>query len=163
MVNKKLGKAEFKPSVPSKAGKADINDIHKSLGFGEVPGDYSARRNDLEFDAELKKELQEKNLVARWINYQKYQKTKFHPSHWVPFKRESTPKNVALFSKNEGYTVFKDLILAVKPVAWNDAHKKHLRDRAQRMSNPQALKTKEFKESLKASGLPAVVKEGYED
>ena len=153
-----------KGKAPVKSGRKSIEDVRKELGFGDVPGQYVAKRNDLELDPALAKELTELELVPRWINFQKYRQRGFHKSRWVPYKRTSSPGNSAVYSVDpQGYTVYQDLVLGVKPEDWNEAHKKMLRRKAQLYSNPQELKAKEFKEFTRANDVGATVKEGYED
>jgi hypothetical protein len=62
-----------------------------------------------------------------------------------------------------GYTSYQDLVLAVKPLDYSIAHKKYLREKAQRQSNPAKLKAEEFREYAKGQGTIGKIDDKYED
>jgi len=154
-----------KSKATPKGGQKSIKEQHKDLGFAPIDlNNYAARRSALDLDDALWKELEEKNLVPRWINFNTYRKQGFHKSHWKPFKRNSNPSNGAIFAVGpDGLTFKQDLVLAVKPKDWNDAHRKYLKDQAMTGKKIAKVKAKELKDSLESAGISSVVKEGYED
>lgn len=145
--------------------KKQISEIHAELGFGPVPLAYSPSTDGTNIDPELARELVENGLVCRFINAKEYRRKGFHPSKWVPYKRTSRPRNGALFNVDpDGYTVNQDLILAVKPVDWNEAHRKYLQEKANRLVGAAQTEASDaLRKSLAASGLKSKVVDGYED
>jgi len=157
-----MKKEQSKQAV--KEGKMSIKELHKKLGFGTIPADYDDNQSTLSIDKRLEEELIANDLVWRFINFKEYKKKGFHSSKWVPYQRTSTPQNGALYTQDpNGYTVKQDLILAVKPNSYNDAHKKYLKSKVDRQGNPQKIKAQEMKESLKESGLSGKITVGYDE
>lgn len=152
-------------TAPTVAGKKSIKDVHQELGFGELDANYRPSGTSLDIDPALKKELKELGLVYRFINYKTFKQRGFHKAHWKPYMRKSTPDGGAIFTVDpNGYTVHQDLVLAVKPVDWSVAHKKFLKEKADRLDNIQSTKAQELKSSLKSSGATdAKVFEGYDE
>ena len=145
-------------------GKKSVKAIQQELGFGELPGSYALKGSSLDIDAALKKELGDKQFAYRFINFKTYKERGFHKSHWKPYKRTSTPTGGAQYTVDpDGYTVHQDLVLAVKPLEWHEAHKQYLRGKAERIANPQKLKAQEFRESMKQAGVNSEVVEGFEE
>jgi len=150
--------------VPEINGKKNIKKVHEELGFGEVPNTYSTGASILDIDQALQKELKDLDLVYRFINFKQYKQKGFHQSKWQPYKRTSSATGGAVYNTDpDGYTVKQDLVLAVKPRSWNEAHKKMLQAKADRLAGRDAEIAKEFRDSLREAGISSVVKEGYED
>lgn len=145
-------------------GRKSNKNLHKSLGFDDLPDDYSPIGTGLGIDKALKEELKENDLAYRFIYFKKYKQQGFHKSRWVPYKRDSEPSHGAVFTVDpSGYTIYQDLVLAVKPMDWQHAHKKYLQKKANRQSNTQKMKAEELREHMKSSSTPLKVDEGYED
>lgn len=145
-------------------GLKSNKDLHKSLGFDDLPDDYSPIGTGLDIDIALKKELKQNDLAFRFIYFKTYKNQGYHKSRWVPYKRESEPSHGAVFTVDpSGYTIHQDLVLAVKPMDWQHAHKKYLKQKAARQSNTQKIKAEELREHMKSSSAPLKVNEGYED
>lgn len=164
----KTTKSGAKPMVrkqasgdPVKGGKKSVKQVHQDLGFGDVPNNYDVNKSDLDIDTELAQELQTKGLVHRWINRTRFQKTGFHKNHWKPYKRESRPGGYVSNIDSDGYTIMQDLILAVKPVSWNDAHRQYLKNKVERQTNVQKRQAEEFKQFSEKSGLKTEIDTGY--
>ena len=152
---------ETRKGAPVVAGKKSIKDIHADLGFGDV-SEYKSSRDKLSLDPELEAELKSKQLVPRYINRAQYASDGYHGRDWVPYRRDSRPKKSGTGNiDSSGYTIHKDLILAVKPVAWNDKHREFLKERTARQANPEAMAAEQMKEQLDRSGYKAKVDTGY--
>lgn len=151
-------------TVSEIGGKKNIKKLHEELGFGELSSEYKAGASTLDIDQALKKELEENGLVCRFINFGQYKQKGFHPSRWVPYKRETAVSGGAVYTLDaNGYTVKQDLVLAVKPKDWNEAHKKYLKDKADRLSGSDKEAANKLRESMKDTGYAHKVYEGFED
>lgn len=145
-------------------GLKSNKDLHKSLGFDDLPDNYSPIGTGLDIDKALKKELKENDLAYRFIYFKLYKQQGYHKSRWVPYKRDSEPSHGAVFTVDpSGYTIHQDLVLAVKPMDWQHAHKKYLQKKAARQSNTQKMKAEELREHMKSSSTPLKINEGYEE
>lgn len=159
----KNGKIDINEAVEV-SGKKTVKQIYEDLGFGAVPKSYSPNQSTLDIDSELKAELAGLKLAYRFINFKQFKDKGFHSAHWKPYKRKSSTKDGSRFNIDpNGYTTYQDLVLAVKPVEWNDAHKQYLRQKAKKQSNPAKLKADEFKEHVKDQGISTKVDDTFED
>lgn len=159
-----IKKKEVSTPNPMKEGKKSVKDIHKDLGFGDLATEYGARSNVLQLDPALAKELEEKQLVPRWLNNKIYKEKGFHRSDWVPYKRESSPKNSVVTTQNmDGYTIYKDLILGVKPKDWNEHHKQVLMRKANSQNDVQKKLAEDFKDFSSNRGGGASITVGYDE
>ena len=149
-----------KNDAPSVGGKTNVKSIHSELGFGDISA-ISGQESMLDLDNDLKMELKNLDLEARFINFKDYKSKGFHSQHWKPYKRQSKPQGGAIYTvDSEGYTVKGDLILAVKPCDWADTQRKQLKQKADKLhSYSQA--TEDFKSSVR--GARHKVVEGFED
>jgi len=159
---------EFSAVNPTKGNKESIaaraKRIKESMGFGEVPDDYSASASMLDLDKELAIELKELGLVPRWINAKKYALHGFHKSKWVPYKRESVAIASNLYvTAADGLTTKQDLVLAVKPAEWNLAHKKYLAKKAGNLKKSAETKAQDIRAFATDKGIDIKVHDGYEE
>lgn len=146
-------------------GKKNIKKLHEELGFGELPGEYNAGASTLDIDQALKKELEDNGLVARFINFGHFKQRGFHPAKWQPYKRQTSATGGAVYTVDaNGYTVKQDLVLAVKPKDWNDAHKKFLKNKADRLNGDSEKEAAEkLKASMKETGYDHKISIGYDE
>ena len=152
-----------KPAV--KEGKIDITKKHREMGFMPLSEeDGPQMKSMLDLHPDLQKEFDKYDLVPRWLNRKEFGKRGMHLSGWVPYKSEWRPASTVGYNVGpDGCVVFGDLILGAKPKEHQKAHIKRLRERAERISNPQALATQNLKDSARQAGLKTVIKEGFED
>jgi hypothetical protein len=93
----------------------------------------------------VKVELDAKGLEGRWINYNQYLADgNFHKEGWVPYKPEKQDASNGFFFGNnpDGIIRRKELVLAARDKEVCEAHRTHLRDKANL--------TKGFKKAQKA-------------
>lgn len=126
-------------------------------------GDLFGNRQKI--PADIQKELDEKNLAARFVSIKVIQESGgYHPKGWVPYKLDNPRKNPIDGSVDPLFRV-GDLVLAVKTQA---DHKRHLAHLASR-SNSQALEQKksiqEMRDKIRESRAEKHVSllEGYEE
>ena len=154
MTKSKTKSATQAPTSEGRKPASKIKEAYEEYGFAEKPSDFGEGRSMLDLDPELKAELKEKGFEARWINYKQYKNAGFHKRDWKPYRRESQPKGTVLHNVDaEGYTFRQDLILAVKPISYVEAHRAHLRKKALYQADASALKRKEFTEYSRNTGL----------
>jgi hypothetical protein len=126
-------------------------------------------RNNFDIDASLKKELDEKGLIPRWVNIKQMENYGgYHPKGWVPYKRESISDTEKLFGNStDGYLRRGDTVLAVKKKEDVDKHRAYLRNEAKSSSVKELTKRtkKDFKDMIKSAGMQDSIKvnEGYDD
>jgi len=134
----------------------------KEMGWdvsGDIPNQSGKSRLDL--PVELKNELDSLGLVARFINARTYKEVGFHKSDWKPYAFNCKGKfpNMDV----DGFYTSQDLILAVKPVEYNNAHRKFLDNKNKQLAKANETAAAELRSSLKSAGIDGVVTEGYEE
>lgn len=126
--------------------------------------DFSERfDNRLALSKQLKDQLNREGLDWRFINATSFRRNgNMAKFYWRPYKVETqVPEAYGLNS--EGYVQREDLILAVRPKAASQAHKKYLAERRQLYKNINKQHADELRSSAKAAGANVKILEGYED
>ena len=130
------------------------------------PVSFNIGRQDL--DPELKKELDEKGLVARWINYKDYKNgANTHKTGFKAYKikpdasRGSIDFNYGV--SPEGYLIRDDLLLAVKTVEASEAYQAHMRKLNKLNEISDESMGEKLRESARAHGVKAKIHTGYTD
>jgi hypothetical protein len=132
----------------------------------KAPIDEFNLDDNLAVDAEVLAEIKGKGLVHRWINASKYkQNFGFDARRWQPYKRENQGNSAFGFVDSEGYTRRGDLILAVRSVELNAAHKAKIERKNMQLSAGQnKAAADQLRQHLKDSGVTSSkVYEGYEE
>lgn len=125
------------------------------------------KRNLLDIPPAIQKDLEKKSLEARWIDSQEFSKNgNMHMNSWeVYFKPDDIFNSESNFlGATPDKTVKRGtLVLAVRPKAHSEAHRKDLQERAQRHSLTQSSMAGELRQMARQRGLKSRVTEGYEE
>ena len=147
-----------------KGGKKPIEQKHQDYVYQNEDDIFGNRLN---VDSRLKKELAEKGLEYRFINFNKYKEDgNFHNRGWQPYisqKNAQTAMEKALGQQPDGLFRRGDLVLAVRPASVGDRHRKILREKNLRQKGIQAQRADDLKQVAKESRGAVSVVEGYEE
>lgn len=124
--------------------------------------------NVLMIDPTLRQELEEQNLVYRWINAKQYLSGgNFHKSGWVAYRPKSTAgsgNTDFLFGRSaDGYIIRHDLLLAVRPKEANTAHKRRLQNRVDAQTGLKSTRAQQLREQAQEAGIKMRIHDGYEE
>lgn len=121
--------------------------------------------NRLKIPAHIEEELKAKGLVPRFVSVKKIQENGgFHPMGWTPYEIEK-PHTNPLTGQAEKLFRVGDLVLATKPKAAAENHKRWLAQKSEAQSGEQKKAAKEMRDRIregKASKHISVI-EGYEE
>lgn len=148
--------AKNRPSLKEKEAATASNIAQMGMDFN----DFFA------IDPELKKEIEGKGMVYRWVNALKLKANYgYDKRQWQAYKRDSQPAGITSFSDPEGYTRRGDLILAVQTKAVAGARKAQLdaRNRSQNQQKHAKQQADELRREMRSAGIDADISEGYED
>lgn len=120
--------------------------------------------SQLQVDPDVRKEIEDKGMVMRWINATELQKKHgFHRSGWKPYKREGKTTPDSIFGGNpEGYICRGDLVLAVKPIEAQDRHRAILEYKANLYKSTNQEHAKKLRREAAQAGIKMKIMEGYE-
>jgi hypothetical protein len=129
--------------------------------------------NNLTISKELQAELEQKGLVARFVDAKKlHEFNGYHPKGWVPYKREKKIGSATMdgdefkFGNDPSGCIRRgSLILAVKTKEQAQKHRQFLDQRAEHQlsSNNDAVRAQELKQFAREKGLDTKVIEGVDD
>jgi hypothetical protein len=138
-------------------------EVATSAGLAELGMDF----NDFfAIEPALKKEIEAKGLVYRWVNALKLKANYgYDKRQWSAYKRDGQATGISSFSDPEGYTRRGDLILAVQSKGIANARKAQLDARNKSQSSQQYAKqqAEDLRRNMRDSGIKADISEGYED
>jgi len=121
--------------------------------------------NTLSVDKSLQRFLTASGLVWRFINWPKYlQNANMHPTQWKPYVvPDDAPKGNATwkFGMDANSMIRRgDLVLAVKPIALHEQHKKVLAERNRIYKQFEDKKAEDFREFARERGVKTQVTQG---
>lgn len=123
--------------------------------------------NLLQIPEDLQKELDDQNLVAKWISADVvYKGGGYHPKRWVPYKRKNVTPSMNEFGLGrdpEGVIRRGDLILGVKTKEASEMEKAYLQQKADRALGINQQKADEMRRFARDAKIDATIHEGYED
>jgi len=116
---------------------------------------------------DLKQELEEKGLVARWINAKQYEANYGqHRSGWQVYKREKNKKMGPLDfsggSDPDGYVRRMDSVLAVMPKEKFAVLRKRKQLKNAMQADVNEMQAETMREMLRRSGIEGEITEGYD-
>lgn len=124
-------------------------------------------RNKLQVAPEVLADIKAKGQEHRWINYTEFQKDdNQHKWGWVPYKRPSELKSAEgfVFGNNpDGIIRRRELVLAVRPLAYGIEHRAMLQDRANRELGRKRGHAGELRQQAKDVGLSTTITEEDDD
>jgi len=144
-------------------GKKPISS--RSQASGPMGGEFG---NRLSLSLDLQKELKDKGLEGRFINYKELVENQgFHKNEWIPYKREkSDTMDTSTFlngSSPDGYIRRGDAILAVKRVEDAERHRAHLDQLAKNQLGYDKRAAASLRRVAKEAGMNVPVKESFDD
>lgn len=124
--------------------------------------------NPLKLDAELKKELEGKGLVGRFLNARQLSENYgYHKSGWTVYKRDMAAKQGAgsfrFGADPEGHVRYRDLILGVKPIEEQARFRAKLAHRNKLQSGYGKQAAAELRALANQHETDITVHEGYEN
>lgn len=123
--------------------------------------------NPLKIPDDLRKELDDQNLSAKWINAQVvYSHGGYHPKGWTPYKRKNVTQSMTEFGLGkdpEGVIRRGDLILGVKTKDMAAKEKQYLRQKADRAMGVNKAKADELRRFAQDAKIDVTVHEGYDE
>jgi hypothetical protein len=128
--------------------------------------------DQLAIDPALKKEIETKGLVCRWINGIKYKANfGYDARRWQPYKRELSGKTGAAennfgYADPEGFVRRGDMILAVRPAAIHNAYKERIASKNKVLSASQQKEAADqLRQHARDHGMGGALKvhEGYDE
>lgn len=142
-------------STTTLKGAKPLSEKNKEASLDQIFG------NILKIPAEIKKELDAKNLEGRFIRYEEFVKLGgMHPRGWEPYKPDVSPKSYQLFGSNpDGFIRRKDLVLASRSKELCDLHRGKLKQDADRKMSSASQKA--AAKGLKSMSSEVSVIEGY--
>lgn len=150
------GSSPTKPNVTSKNTADMISSLRDQSSLTDIPAD-------------CQEELDKKGLEGRWIDIVQLQKNQgWHKKDWNPHKFDcklqasSNPFGGAAGSF-DGYLVRQQMVLGAKPKAKAELQRAQIKLKTQLQSDPAALKAKEMREYVKASGVDSRVTDASDD
>lgn len=123
--------------------------------------------NTLSLPEEIKKELSDQGLVARFVSAKiLYANQGYHPKGWKPYKRKPSDTVGGVEFKTgsdpDGLVRRGDCILATKSVEDHAKHKDWLEAKADRYKGHSKQKQRELQEQARAAGAASHVEEGFD-
>lgn len=125
--------------------------------------------NNLALPDDLKKELEDKGLVPRFIDGKKlHENGGYHPKGWIPYKRDSQKTDTLDFKfGNDPSGVLRrgSLILAVKTKEEALKHRQFLDERNAQYDTArmQEQKAEELKRYAKSNRFDSNIQQGFDD
>lgn len=140
--------------VPLAKKKTSMRKVH--------PDSPSLEPDITAISKELQEELDAKGLCHRWVNQKQYvENGGFHRSGWRAYRSEKKDSSGDIGTNADGYITRMGLILAVKTVEEQQAHRARLARKNRDMASVAKSKADDFKKVARQAG--ATVDEGYED
>jgi hypothetical protein len=122
--------------------------------------------NQLALSDELKKELKDAGLEWRFINATTFRSQGMHRSHWKPYNIVNKAVVGSLQGVSpEGIVTRGDLVLAVRPTAVANAHRKVLEQKNKAYKGFAKQKAEELRRDARSAGVAESVQitEGYDE
>lgn len=107
--------------------------------------------NLLEVPPNVKAELESQGLACRWINKKSFMDNGAHASHWVPFQTKAAGNNFGFGVDANGHITRADLILGVRPLHVNQAHKQFLDEKNARLKGHKTKAKQELRQQIGGS------------
>lgn len=148
-------------------GRAHISQKSSSFNIDEM-NELREQTEGFQLDPALKKELEDKGLAYRWINSSTYQKNfGHHRSGWRVYKRDEPGKkggslDFAQGTDPEGYVRRGDMVLATKPVADQEKHRRSIARKSQIFQGINQQKADELRAMARESGTDMSILDGYD-
>jgi hypothetical protein len=119
----------------------------------------------LDIPSDVKKDISERGLEYRWVDYNKYTTNgNMHENGWEPYRRTTKPTGTEALtfgSSPDGIIRRASLMLAVRPKKFGEEHRGWLKSKAAAASGHNKIKADELREM--AGPVGATIHEGYEE
>jgi hypothetical protein len=162
-----MSKNPLQAAAPAK-GRASLKSKTQKADFAHLTSEV----NLLTVDPELAQFLQQEGYAYRWLNLKRYlQDGNSHRSGWVAYQLADETISAIRGGtisfrygiSPEGYIVRNDLVLGVKPIELQEAHRRKLSEKNRRQSAAvQQEHADKLREMVKESGVRARVEVGYD-